>query len=128
LAVGEWRVWRLLMQRPVRTVRVVVLDVFLEHLRQVSWPSDQHVVEAFAAQRADEALGDRVRTWCPDRGAEDADVGGGEDSVEGGGDRLEVEQVAGEDRRGLRLEELRPGRSGPPWRGVDSGGVEAPIW
>ena len=59
-AVGEWRVWRLLMQRPVRTVRVVVLDVFLEHLRQVSWPSDQHVVEAFAAQRADEALGDRV--------------------------------------------------------------------
>jgi len=40
------------------------------------------------------------------------------------GDRVEVEQVAGEDRLGLRFEELCPGRSGPSRRGVDSGGVQ----
>jgi hypothetical protein len=50
------------------------------------------------------------------------------------GDRVEVEQVADEDRLGLRAEELCQGRSGPPRRGVDSGGVQncpdgaAPIW
>ena len=42
------------------------------------------MVEAFAAQGADEALGDRVRPWCPDWGADDADVGAGEHRVEGG--------------------------------------------
>jgi hypothetical protein len=31
------------------------------------------------------------------------------------GDRVEVEQVAGEDAVGLRAQELRPGRSGPAW-------------
>ena len=30
------------------------------------------------------------------------------------GDRVEMEQVAGEDAVGLRPEELGPGRSGPP--------------
>ena len=50
------------------------------------------------------------------------------------GDRVEVEQVAGEDAVGLRSQELRPGRSGSAWRRVDPGGVkdlpdrEAPIW
>ena len=39
------------------------------------------------------------------------------------GDRVEVKQVAGEDRLGLRLEELRPGRSGAPRCRADSGGV-----
>jgi len=40
------------------------------------------VVEAFSAQGADEAFRDRVRAWCPDRGADDADVGAGEHGVE----------------------------------------------
>jgi hypothetical protein len=40
------------------------------------------------------------------------------------GDRVEVETDTGEDRRGLRLEELRPGRSGPAWCEVDAGGVQ----
>ena len=51
------------------------------------------------------------------------------------GDRVDVEQVAGQDRLGLRAEELRPGRPGPPRRGVDARRVcrifqtvEAPIW
>jgi hypothetical protein len=33
-------------------------------------------------------------------------------------------RVAGEDRLGLRSEELYPGRFGPPRRGVDVGGVQ----
>jgi hypothetical protein len=44
------------------------------------------VVEAFSAQGADEALCDRVRPRCPDRGADDPDVGWGEHGVEGGGE------------------------------------------
>jgi hypothetical protein len=74
------------MQRPVRAMSVVVLDVLLQHQRQVAWPGDQEVVEAFAAQRADEAFGDRVGPGCPYRAAEDADVGADEDRVEGGGE------------------------------------------
>jgi hypothetical protein len=41
-------------------VSVVVLDELLQHQREVARPGDQKVVEAFAAQRPDEALGDRV--------------------------------------------------------------------
>jgi hypothetical protein len=40
------------------------------------------------------------------------------------GDRVDVEQVAGQDRLCLRSEELRPGRTGPARRGVDPGGVQ----
>ncbi len=39
-------------------------------------------------------------------------------------DGVEAEQVAGQDRVGLGTQELRPGRPGPPWCGVDRGGVE----
>ena len=35
-----------------------------------------------------------------------------------------MEQVAGKYCLGLRPEELRPGRAGPPRRGVDPGGVQ----
>jgi hypothetical protein len=44
------------------------------------------VVEAFAAQRADPAFGDGVGSRCSYRGGDDADVGAGEHSVEGGGE------------------------------------------
>ena len=81
---GSGACGRLLMQRPVRAMSVVVLDVLLQHDRQVAWSGDQQVVEAFAAQRADEALGDRVRPRCPDWGADDADVG--EHGVDGVGE------------------------------------------
>jgi hypothetical protein len=49
-------------------------------------------------------------------------------------DRVEREQVAGQDRLCLRLEEPGPGRTGSPWRGIDACSgedfqtVEAPIW
>jgi hypothetical protein len=52
---------------------VVVLDVLLQHQREVAWSGDQLVIEAFAAKRADEALGDRVRARCPDGCADYAD-------------------------------------------------------
>jgi hypothetical protein len=52
----------------------------------VAWSGDQDVVEAFASQRADEPFRDRVRSRCPDRGADDANVGTGEHRVEGGGE------------------------------------------
>ena len=143
---------------------------------------DQDVVEAFAADGADEAFGDRVRPRCPHRGPDDPDVGAGEDGVEGGGelgvavadqepepvgavvevheqvagllgdpgagrvggdpgdvhaatvvldddenvepaqeDGVDVGEVDGEDRVGLRGQELSPGRSGSSWRGIESG-------
>ena len=58
---------RVLLQRSVRTVGVVVLDELAQHRREVALSGDQHVVEAFAAQRADEPFRDRVRPGCPDR-------------------------------------------------------------
>ena len=76
---------RVLIEGSMWAVRVVVLDELLQHQREVARPGDQKVVEAFAAQRLDEALCDRVRPRRPHRGAEDADVGAGERGVEGGG-------------------------------------------
>ena len=65
---------------------VVVIDVFLQHCSEVAGSDDQEVVEAFAAQGADEAFRDRIRPGCPDRGVDDADVGAGEHGVERGGE------------------------------------------
>ena len=70
-STGRWgsgACGRLLIQRAVRPMSVVVLDVLLQHDGQVAWSGDQHVVEAFAAQRADEPLGDGVRARCPGLG------------------------------------------------------------
>jgi hypothetical protein len=49
-----------LIERSVRAVGVVVLEVLVQHGREVARSGDQEVVEAFAAQCADEALGGRV--------------------------------------------------------------------
>ncbi len=70
----------------MRSVRVEVLHVLSQHVVEMAWSRDQHVVEAFPAQRPDEAFRDRVRPGRPDRGADDLDVGAGEDGVEGGGE------------------------------------------
>jgi hypothetical protein len=86
---GTWRgaaCGRTLIQRSVRSVRVEVLHVLAQHDVEVTWSGDQKVVEAFPAQGSDEAFCDRVRPGCPDRGADDADVGTYEDGVERGGD------------------------------------------
>ncbi len=77
---------RLLIQRPMWAMSVVVLEELLQYHREVALSGDQELVEAFPAERADEAFGDRVRPWCPYRGADDPDVGTGEDRVERGGE------------------------------------------
>ena len=51
---------RVLMQRSVRTMPVVVIDVLLQHCSEVAGSDDQEVVETFAAQGADEAFDDRA--------------------------------------------------------------------
>src|SRR4051794_26693081 len=56
------------------------------HSFEVVWSGNQDVVEAFPAERADEAFRDRVRPRCPGRGADDPYVGTGEDCVERGGE------------------------------------------
>ena len=63
-----------------------MLRILGQDLPEVPFAVDQQVVEAFAAQRPDESLGDRVRARCPNGGAEDADVGAGEHGVERGGE------------------------------------------
>ena len=76
-ARGSAACLRLLTERPVRAMGVVVLEVLLQHCREVARSGDQEVIEAFAAQRSDEALGDRVRARCPDGAADDAAAGVG---------------------------------------------------
>jgi hypothetical protein len=77
---------RMLVECSVWAVRVVVLDELLQHLLEMAGSGDQEVIEAFAAQSADEAFRDRVGPRCPHGAAEDTDVGAGEDRVEGGGE------------------------------------------
>jgi hypothetical protein len=68
---------RVLIQRSVRAVRVVMREVLAQHGGEVARSGDQKVVEAFAAQGGDEAFRDGVRPGCLDRGADDPDVGAG---------------------------------------------------
>jgi len=42
---------------------------------------DQHPVEALAADRADEALGERIGPWSPDRRADDLNPVGAENVI-----------------------------------------------
>ena len=74
------------MQRSVRSVPVVVLDVLAQYDVELAWSGDQEVVEAFPSQCPDEAFHDRVRPGRSDRGADDPQVGAGEDGVERGGE------------------------------------------
>ena len=75
-----------LSEGAVRPVIVVVAFELVQHGSGVSFIDDQDSVEEFAADGADEALGDRVRPRCPHRRLDDAGVEGGEDGVEGGGE------------------------------------------
>jgi hypothetical protein len=73
------------VERAVQPVRVVVIDEDAEHVLEVAAVQDQEPVEAFSAGGADEALGDRVRFRCAQRGFEDLDAFAGEDGVEDAG-------------------------------------------
>ena len=68
----------------MRSVIIVMALELAQHGYGVSSVEDQEVVEEFAADRADDAFGDRVRPWCTHRRLDDLDVDGGEHGVEGG--------------------------------------------
>ena len=53
LGIGWWA----LAEGPVRTVRVVVLDVFAEHNFKVTSSEDEHPIEALSPDGAHESLG-----------------------------------------------------------------------
>ena len=74
------------MRRSVRSVPVVVLDVLAQYEVEVAWSGDQKVVEALSSQCPDEPFGNRVRPGRLDRGADDPQVGAGEDGVERSGE------------------------------------------
>ena len=63
-------------------VPVVVVDEHAEHVLEVSSVHDQEPVEAFRADGADEAFGDRVRLRCSHGCLDDLDAVAGEDGVE----------------------------------------------
>ncbi len=51
---------RALLQRPMRPVRVVVIDVLAENEPEMPFACYQHPVQALAAGAGDPPLGDRV--------------------------------------------------------------------
>jgi hypothetical protein len=59
---------RVLTERSVRAVGVVVLEVLLQHQSEVARSADEEVVEAFAAQGADPALDDGIPLSVPGPG------------------------------------------------------------
>jgi hypothetical protein len=70
-------------ERAMRPVGVVVLDVDPQDTLEVSAVCDQEPVEAVATNRADPALGERVRVRGPKWGADDLNPLAFEDVVEG---------------------------------------------
>jgi hypothetical protein len=73
---------RPLLQRPMRPMRVVMIDVLAEDQPQVPLVGDQRPVQALAAGAGDPPFGDRVRTRRPDRCPDDPHRGRGEHGVE----------------------------------------------
>ena len=63
---GGW-IWRLELQRPMRPVPVVVLDVESQDLLQVPATHDEQPVQALGPHRPDPALGVGVGVGCLQR-------------------------------------------------------------
>ena len=82
------------------TMAVVVIDVGVQDALELATAGDQDPVEALAPHGADEALGEHVGLWSPDRCSDDLDPLAAEDLVEGAAElRVSiVDQEAG--RRG----------------------------
>ena len=70
------------VERAVRSVCVVVVDVDAEHVLEVAAVEDQKPIEAFSTDGADEALGDRVRLRGAHRRLDDVDAFTAEDGIE----------------------------------------------
>jgi len=77
---------RVLQQRPVRPMVVVMIDILAEDHPQVPYPGDQHPVQALAAGAADPAFRYSVRAGRLDGRLDDPHAGRGEDRVECGGE------------------------------------------
>jgi hypothetical protein len=75
---------RLLVERAVRAVRVVVGDVLAQNRFELPARDDQRAVEAFAPDAADPALGVRFRQRRGDRRLDQSESLRPEDLVEGG--------------------------------------------
>jgi hypothetical protein len=92
LEVCAWSRWlptsgrRALLQRPVRAMLVVVIDVLAEDQSQVPFAGYQHPVQALAAGTGDPPFGDSVRPRRLDRCFDDPHADGGEYGVEGRGE------------------------------------------
>lgn len=63
---------------------VLVLDVLMDDGSEVASAEDEHPVQTFTTDGADEAFGESVGTRCPDWSANGPDALGGEDLVESG--------------------------------------------
>jgi hypothetical protein len=69
---------RILLQRPVRPMSVVMIGVLTKDQSQVPFVGDQHLVQALSAGAAHPALRDRVRPRRPDGRLDDPHAGRGE--------------------------------------------------
>jgi hypothetical protein len=78
--------WRELAKGAVRPGGVVVQQVLSQHLAQVMLIDDEHLVEEFPAQGADDPLADCVRSGRLRRTGQDPDAPGGEHGVERAGE------------------------------------------
>jgi len=100
----------------MRVADVVVRRILGEHDAQVCLVENQHMVEDLAAQRADQSFADRVRPrrlWWAHEDPQPA-VLQHVQSLEQ--DRVHVQEVCGDHRAGLGVQELRPGRAATAWR------------
>jgi hypothetical protein len=74
--------WRALLQRPVRSVRVVVIDVLPENEAEMPLSRDQQPVQALAACAGDPAFGDGIRARRADGSLDYPPADRGEHCVE----------------------------------------------
>jgi hypothetical protein len=68
----------------MRPVAVVVLGVLMHDGSEMSTTEDEHPVETFTPDSADETLSEGVATRCPNRSSDDPDALGAEDLIESG--------------------------------------------
>jgi hypothetical protein len=74
---------RLLLERAVRPMRVVVGDVLAQHCLEVGARNDQDPIKTLAPHAADPALRVRLRPWRRDRRPDDADPFRADHLIEG---------------------------------------------
>src|SRR6266508_2777453 len=74
--------WWFQVERAMRSMGVVVVDVDDQDTLKLSTACDQEPVETVAADRADPALREGVRVRRPERGTDDLDALASEDIIE----------------------------------------------